>query len=84
MFLTSLFLIYLGDMIVNFLYHQYIKALAFADLEIPINGHASMLAPKVEAKIIDSLELNKKIKALHIGTGSGFFSVLLASHVKSY
>lgn len=57
------------------------QGLAFADLEIPINGNASMLAPKVEAKIIDSLELNKKIKALHIGTGSGFFSVLLASQV---
>jgi len=41
-----------------------------------------MLAPKVEAKIIDSLELNKKMKALHIGTGSGFFAALLASHVK--
>lgn len=58
------------------------QGLAFADLEIPINANASMLAPKVEAKIIDSLMLNKKIKALHIGTGSGFFAALLASHVK--
>mgnify|MGYP000844287464 FL=1 len=58
------------------------QGLAFADLEIPINANASMLAPKVEAKIIDSLELNKKMKALHIGTGSGFFAALLASHVK--
>ena len=57
------------------------QGLAFADLEIPINAHASMLAPKVEAKIIDSLDLNKKMKALHVGTGSGFFTALLASHV---
>ena len=58
------------------------QGLAFADLEIPINAHSSMLAPKVEAKIIDSLELNKNMKALHVGTGSGFFTTLLASHVK--
>jgi protein-L-isoaspartate(D-aspartate) O-methyltransferase len=57
------------------------KSLAFADIEIPITSSASMLPPKIEARILTSLNANINMKALHIGTGSGFFSGLLSSQV---
>lgn len=57
------------------------KSLAFADIEIPITQSASMLPPKIEAKILNSLNANINMKALHIGTGSGYFSGLLSSQV---
>jgi protein-L-isoaspartate(D-aspartate) O-methyltransferase len=58
------------------------QALAFADIEIPIGSSASMLPPKLEAKILEELKPKKNMLALHVGTGSGFFSALLASQVK--
>lgn len=57
------------------------KSLAFADIEIPITSSASMLPPKIEARILSGLNANINMKALHIGTGSGYFSGLLSSQV---
>jgi protein-L-isoaspartate(D-aspartate) O-methyltransferase len=62
------------------------RALAFADMEIPLNaGPASqrepgqcMLAPKVEARILQDLAVQKHEKVLEIGTGSGYMAALLA------
>lgn len=55
------------------------RALAFADLEIPLGHDAAMLAPKVEAKLLQALKLRKSDKVLEIGTGSGYLSALLAA-----
>ncbi|MDB5883885.1 MAG: protein-L-isoaspartate(D-aspartate) O-methyltransferase [Polaromonas sp.] len=58
------------------------RALAFADMEIPLppqgNPGQCMLAPKVEARMLQDLSVQKHEKVLEIGTGSGYMTALLA------
>ena len=54
------------------------KALAFADVEIPLPGGACMLAPKIEARLLQDLNLKKHETVLEIGAGSGYMAALLA------
>jgi protein-L-isoaspartate(D-aspartate) O-methyltransferase len=57
------------------------RNLAFSDLEIPLGDVAkgeSMLAPKIEARILQELALHKTDHVLEIGTGSGYMAALLA------
>jgi len=58
------------------------KALAFADMEIPLppqkNPGQCMLSPKVEARLLQDLAVHKHEKVLEIGTGSGYMAALLA------
>lgn len=56
------------------------RALAFADVEIPLGGDAVMLAPKIEAYALQALQVRKSDKVLEIGSGSGFMAALLAAH----
>ena len=56
--------------------------LAFADLEIPIGHGQTMLSPKIEGRILQALELKKTDRVLEIGTGSGYFTALLARLAK--
>ena len=59
------------------------KALAFADMEIPLSSNAQqqpgqcMLSPKVEARILQDLAVQKHEKVLEIGSGSGYMTALL-------
>lgn len=55
------------------------RALAFADMELPIGQGQVMLAPKVEAKLLQELAVKKTDKVLEIGTGSGYMAALLAA-----
>lgn len=55
------------------------QGLAFADLEIPLGHGQSMLSPKLEARMLQALDLKKTDTALEIGTGSGYMTALLAS-----
>ncbi|MGE5089571.1 MAG: protein-L-isoaspartate O-methyltransferase family protein [Candidatus Levyibacteriota bacterium] len=55
------------------------RALAFADLELPLSAHARMWTPKMEARVLQELALAKSDRVLEIGTGSGYFCALLAS-----
>jgi protein-L-isoaspartate(D-aspartate) O-methyltransferase len=59
------------------------QGLAFADIEIPIgselNAGQTMLSPKLEGRILQALNIKKTQTILHIGTGSGYFTALLAS-----
>ena len=62
------------------------RALAFVDMEIPLDAGAAahrepgqcMLAPKVEARLLQDLAVLKHEKVLEIGTGSGYMAALLA------
>ncbi len=55
------------------------RSLAFADLELPLPGGERMWAPKVEARVLQALALTGRESVLEIGTGSGYFTALLAS-----
>lgn len=54
------------------------RALAFMDLEVPLPEGQSMLAPKVEARLLQELAVHKHERALEIGAGSGYMAALLA------
>jgi protein-L-isoaspartate(D-aspartate) O-methyltransferase len=53
------------------------RALAFADLEIPLGDGERMWTPKMEARVLQELELKPHETALEIGTGSGYLTALL-------
>jgi protein-L-isoaspartate(D-aspartate) O-methyltransferase len=55
------------------------RALAFADMEIPIGHGERMLQPKVEARMLQELTLGASDRVLEVGTGSGYMTALLAS-----
>jgi len=59
------------------------KALAFVDMEQPLGQPAmdgeTMLAPRVEARLLQDLAVQPTDKVLEIGAGSGFMAALLAS-----
>jgi protein-L-isoaspartate(D-aspartate) O-methyltransferase len=62
------------------------RALAFADMEIPIGEGEKMMAPKIEARIVQELAPRKHERVLEVGTGSGYLTALLAhraGHVHS-
>ena len=65
----------------DFVPKQYL-GLAFADLEIPLGDGQLMLSPKMEGRILQSLEIKKTDKVLEIGTGSGYLTALLAMQAK--
>ena len=55
------------------------RNLAFADMEIPIGSGQVMLAPRVEARLMQELAIKNTDKVLEIGTGSGYMAALLAA-----
>jgi protein-L-isoaspartate(D-aspartate) O-methyltransferase len=56
------------------------QALAFVDMEIPLGSQPGqvMLAPRVQARLVQDLAVQTTDKVLEIGTGSGFTTALLA------
>jgi len=54
------------------------RMLAFADLEIPLRSGARMWSPKMEARVLQELEIQSGESILEIGTGSGYFAALLS------
>jgi protein-L-isoaspartate(D-aspartate) O-methyltransferase len=61
----------------NFVPEEYLS-LVFADIEIPLVGGAKMFSPKIEGRILDSLDIQGHETVLEIGTGSGYFTSVLA------
>jgi protein-L-isoaspartate(D-aspartate) O-methyltransferase len=55
------------------------RELAFADLEIPLGDGERMWTPKLEARVLQELELRPDESVLEIGTGSGYLTALLAA-----
>ena len=52
--------------------------LAFADVEIPLPAGESMLAPKIEARILQEVQVKPQDNVLLVGAGSGYLAALLA------
>jgi protein-L-isoaspartate(D-aspartate) O-methyltransferase len=69
------------------------QALAFSDMQIPLEEKAKpgaagerMWEPKLEARVLQELAVSKADRVLEVGTGSGYFTALLAhraAHVYS-
>ncbi len=67
------------------------RALAFVDMEIPLTGNAEealisgrcMLAPKVEARLLQEASPQPHEKVLEVGAGSGYMAALLAARAAS-
>lgn len=59
------------------------KALAFVDMEIPLGHGQVMLAPRVEARMLQDAAVQKHEKVLEIGSGSGYMTALLAHRAQS-
>ena len=62
------------------------RNLAFADMEIPLGFGEKMLAPRIEARMLQELAIKPTDRVLEVGTGSGYMTALLArrgAHVYS-
>jgi len=69
----------------NFVPSDY-RELAYADIVIPLDHDQVMMQPKVEARMLQALQIHNTDKILEIGTGSGYVTALLAkagNHVLS-
>ena len=58
------------------------RNLAFADMEIPIGSGQVMLAPRIEARLLQELGIQNTDKVLEIGAGSGYMAALLAARAE--
>ena len=54
------------------------RELAFADASIPIGYGQSMLAPKVQGRILQALAVTAKESVLEVGSGTGYLAACLA------
>ena len=64
-----------------------LRALAFVDTEVPLadggRDGQSMLAPRLEARLLQEAQLQRHERVLEVGTGSGFMAALLAHRAQS-
>ncbi len=54
------------------------RSMAFMDMEVPLPDGQCMLAPRVEARLLQELQLQRHEHVLEVGAGSGFMAALLA------
>src|SRR5258706_10597067 len=54
------------------------KTLAFSDVEIPMAEGERMWQPKLEARVVQELNVRKTDLVLEVGTGSGYLTALLS------
>jgi protein-L-isoaspartate(D-aspartate) O-methyltransferase len=53
------------------------RNMAFTDVELPLGQGQKMLPPRVEARWMQELQVQRHEKVLEIGTGSGYMAALL-------
>ncbi len=58
---------------------QRYRKLAYADTTIPLENGQVMMPPRVEARILQGLNIQADETVLEVGTGSGYVTALLAS-----
>lgn len=61
-----------------FVPEKYQSTLAFSDICIPLEHGEFMMSPKLEGRLLQTLDLQPTDKVLEIGTGSGFLTACLA------
>ena len=54
------------------------QSLAFVDMSLPLGHDEFMMEPKLEARLLQSLEIQTGDEVLEIGTGSGYLTACLA------
>lgn len=54
------------------------RNLAFNDMEIPLGEGEVMMAPKLEGRMLQALDIKPHEQVLEVGTGSGYVTALLA------
>lgn len=59
------------------------KALAFVDTAVPLPEGESMLPPRVEARMLQDLQVQRHERVLEVGAGSGFMAALLGHRAQS-
>jgi protein-L-isoaspartate(D-aspartate) O-methyltransferase len=59
------------------------RKLAFADIAVPLACGQVMMRPKIEARMLQALAIEKDESVLEIGTGSGFVTACLAHLAKN-
>ncbi len=59
------------------------RSLAFVDMEIPLDHQQTMMAPKLEARILQEVAPKSDERVLEIGSGSGYLTALLAKQAES-
>lgn len=62
------------------------RRLAYADISIPLGHDQVMMAPKIEARLLQALDVRPTDDVFEVGTGSGYLTALLASlghHLRS-
>jgi len=71
------------DLVARMPREEYVPAayrnLAYVDMNIPLGHGEVMMAPKLEARLLQELEIDPQDKILEIGTGSGYMAALLAN-----
>lgn len=55
------------------------QSLAFVDMEIPLGQGEKMWPPRLEARALQALHVQAHERVLEVGTGSGYFTALLAA-----
>jgi protein-L-isoaspartate(D-aspartate) O-methyltransferase len=59
------------------------KAMAFVDAEVPLPAGQVMLAPRVEARLLQEAQVHRHERVLEVGAGSGFMAALLGHKAQS-
>lgn len=54
------------------------RALAYADLALPLPGGQEMMTPSMEGRILQALDLKPTDRVLEVGTGTGWLAACLA------
>ena len=59
------------------------RAMAFMDTAVPLPEGEQMLPPRVEARMLQDLQVQRHERVLEVGAGSGFMAALLGHRAQS-
>ncbi|MGB1111336.1 MAG: protein-L-isoaspartate O-methyltransferase family protein, partial [Gammaproteobacteria bacterium] len=50
--------------------------LAFSDLQIPLGNGQTMMEPKLEGRMVQTLDIHEGVSVLEVGAGTGYTAAL--------